>query len=76
MYLVIELFGRDPVSKLSLDTFGGFGNGLDLLLGADDRLGLDSGDILRVGPGEEAVVVLGKGDNDSLLDELCLQLQG
>ncbi len=74
MYLAIELFGRDPVSKLSLDTFGRFGDGVDLLLGADDGLGLDSGDIPGVGPGQEAVVVLGKGNKGSLLDEFSLQL--
>jgi hypothetical protein len=73
--LLVQLLRRDPVSQLSLDALGRLGDGVDLLLGADDRLGLDAGHVPRVGPGQEAVVVLGQGDQDALLDEIGLDLE-
>ena len=70
MNLVIQLIGGNPESKLTLNTFGGLWDGFDLLLGTNDRLGLDSGNVLGVSPGQEAVVILGKGNQDALLDKV------
>ena len=60
MDLLVQLLWGDPVSKLALDTLSRLRNSFDLLLRADDCLGLDAGNILGVSPGQEAVVVLGQ----------------
>ena len=72
---MIQLIGGNPESKLTLNTFGGLWDGFDLLLGTNDRLGLDSGNVLGVSPGQEAVVILGKGNQDALLDKVVFDLR-
>jgi len=75
MDLVIELIWRNPESELAFNSRRWLRDCIDLLLGADDGLGLYSGHVLGVGPGQEAVVILGKWNQDALLDKIILDLE-
>ena len=68
--LLVELSGRDPVSKPSLDALRGVGNGGDLLRRGDERARFDAGDVLRIGSRQEAIVVLRQRDEHAGIDEL------
>ena len=53
-----------------MDTLRGLRNGGDPLRRGDERARFDAGDILRIGPRQEAIVVFWQRDKDAGIDEL------
>ena len=75
MNFLVQFFGTDPVTELSGNSLCRFRNRIDLFLGTNHGSRLNSGHVLGVGSGEEAVVVLGERDEDSLLDQIGFELK-
>lgn len=74
MDLVIQVLRRHPVTQLSLVSLSWFRDRLDLVRSRDDCFRFNSGNVPGVSPGQEAVLVLGQRDQDTLLDQVLVEL--